>query len=357
MKIFAPLLLALSLAAPAAIPSLAQTAPSTATVTYSPVPRANALYLKARDYLAKSDPRTGGSFANGREAVALYRQAVKADPKFARAYVDRARAYLTLSYSDSGAASDAETTPAVREALRKAVEADPNLPDAHQLTAAVAYNLDFDWAKAEREYRRTLELAPENAAARVSYAGYLGTMGRFDEALDQARQADALAPSANCDFTFGRIYYSMHKYDEAVDYFTKSLARQDNLATRFYLGLAYLAQNRFDKAMPTLEATTLEKNGGAEGGLAYARALQGDKAGALEILDKLFANRDSGIVVAYRVAAVYLALGDRAQAISWLNIAYAHNENWVAQLKVDPVMDPLRSDPGFIDLMHRLKFA
>lgn len=320
-------------------------------------PKANALFDEAQGYLTKSDPRTGGSFANGRQAIKLYSEAVKADPKLARAYVGMARAWLTLSYSNPGGASDAETMPPMRAALRKAIEIAPDLAEAHQLSAAVAYNLDYDWPTAEREYQRVLELAPDNASAHVSYASYLGTVGRFDEALEQAKQADAIAPSAMGDFTFARIYYGMHRYDDAIAWCQKSLAKQPNLATQFYLGLMYVAQNRFDKAMPELVATTAEKNGGALAGLAYAYAMQGENAKALELLDRLYANRESGEIVSYRIAAVYLALNDKPQAMAWLNRSYERHENWMAQLKVDPVMDPLRTDPAFQNLMKKMKFA
>jgi tetratricopeptide (TPR) repeat protein len=340
-----------AIAAIVASPAFAGDGPN---AVYSANPKANALFLEARDYLSKGDPRTGGTFANGRKAIALYQEALKADPKFALAEVDMARAWLRLGYSNPGAASDAETMPPVRAALRRAVEIDPNLPDAHLMIAAVAYNLDYDWATADREYRRGLELQPDNADAHANYAAFLGVMGRFPEALAQATKAEALATSAATDFAFARIYFFMRRYDTAAEYCQKSLAKQDNQGVRFYLGLIYAANEQYDKAIPELQKTTLEHNGGAFAGLAYAYAMTGKHDLAQQMLDKLFADRQSGLVVDYRVAAVYLALGDKDQAMEWLNMSYNRHENWTPLLKVDPAMDPLRSDPRFVQLMQKM---
>ncbi|HEY1962738.1 MAG TPA: tetratricopeptide repeat protein [Rhizomicrobium sp.] len=324
---------------------------------HSPNPKANALFTKGLELYKKSDPRTGGTFENARAAVDLFQQAVKADPKFALAYVDMARAYLNLGYSNPGAASDSEIGPKVHAALGRAVAADPNLAEAHRVTAAVAYNMDFDWQTAGREYKRSLELEPDNATTHLSYADFLGTMGRFPEALAEADKAEMIGHSPMTDFVQARIYYDMHRYDIAIAYCEKSLAQQDNQATRFYLALMYAAQGQYDKAMPQFQRTTEEHNGGALAGLAYAYAMAGEPEKAQELLSKLYANRNEGAIVPYRMAAVYLALGERKQALQWLRLSRESHENWMAQLKVDPVMDPLRSDPAFQGLVREMHFS
>lgn len=326
------------------------------TPVFSQNVEANRLFLAGRQYLERGDPRTGGSFDNARQAIRYFQQAIDKDPSFALAYVDMARAWLRLGYSNPGGADDDEIMPPTRAALAKAVALDPKLPDGHLMLAAVAYNLDFDWATADREYRLGLALQPNNGTAHASYGAYLTVMGRFPEALQQLNEAATLAPSATTDFAFARAYYAMRAYDKAADYCRTSLDKQDNLVVRFYLGLIYAAGGQYARAIPELEATTVEKNGGALAGLAYAYAMAGQKDRAISLLDKLFANHDSGLVVAYRVAAVYLALGDSDKAIEWLGKSYAAHENWLPNLKVDPVMDPLRSDPRFVELMRTLHF-
>jgi tetratricopeptide (TPR) repeat protein len=329
----------------------AQTQPN-----YSQDPTANELFLKAHEYLSQSDPRVGGKLAKAREAIKLYQAAVKNDPHFGLAYVEMARAWLRLGYSNPDGASNDAIMPPAKAALAKAVAVDPKLPDAHLMLAALAFNIDYEWQKADREYKQGIALQPSNADAHANYAAYLSSMGRFPEALAQATQANALAPSAATDFVFGRVYYAMHRYEDAASFCRKSLAIQDNTAVRFYLGLIYAAEKQYDKAIPELQATTLERNGGALAGLAYAYAMAGDHARAQELLNKLYIGQESGLIVPYRVAAVYLALGDNDKAIEWLGKSYTEHDNWMAQLNVDPVMDPLRSDPRFGDLLRKMRF-
>ena len=328
-----------------------------ASGVFSQDPQANELFVKAREYLGKSDPRVGGQLANAREAIKLYEQAVAKDPGFALAYVDMARAWLRLGYSNPDGASTEEIMPPARAALAKSVELDSNLADAHLMLAALAFNIDYEWDKADREYSRGLQLQPDNGDAHANYAAFLSSMGRFSEALAQMKKAGALAPSAATDFAFARIYYAMHRYKAAAAYCQKSLAQQDNMVVRFYLGLIYAAQKQYDKAIPELKATTTEKNGGALAGLAYAYAMAGERQRALELLDTLYASRESGLIVPYRVAAVYVALDDKDQAFNWLGKSYEDHDNWLAQLQVDPVMDPLRSDARFQELLHKMHFS
>ena len=336
-------------------PSLAQKGPSAAV--YSQNPEANALFLKAREYSGKSDPRTGGKLANAREAIKLFEQAVQKDPSFALAYVELSRAWLSLGYSDPDGATNEEILPPARAAALKAVELDPKLPEAHLGLASLSYSVDFAWDRAEREYKLALQLQPDNARINAGYAAYLSSMGKFSEALERAAKADALMPSVTVDLVFARTYYSMRRYAMAEDYCKKALAKQDNVLAHFFLGLIRVAEAQYDKAIPEFETAAAGHNGGAMAGLAYGYAIAGQKDRALEILAKLQAGRDSGMIVDYRVAAVHLALGDKDQAIEWLRKSYDDHENWMNQLKVDPVMDPLRSDPRFQELMRKIHFS
>ena len=335
-------------------PSFAQKGPS---AVYSQNPEANALFLKAREYYGKSDPRTGGKLANAREAIKLFEQAVQKDPSFALAYVELSRTWLSLGYSDPDGATNEEILPPARAAALKAVELDPKLPEAHLGLASLSYSVDFDWDRAEREYKLALQLQPDNARINAGYAAYLSSMGKFSEALERAAKADALMPSVTVDLVFARTYYSMHRYAMAEDYCKKALAKQDNVLAHFFLGLIRVAEAQYDKAIPVFETAAAGHNGGAMAGLAYGYAIAGQKDRALEILAKLQAGRDSGLIVDYRVAAVHLGLGDKDQAIEWLKKSYDDRENWMNQLKVDPVMDPLRSDPRFQELMRKIHFS
>jgi tetratricopeptide (TPR) repeat protein len=326
---------------------------------YSQNAEANELFLKARDYYNKSDPRIpGGKLANAREAIKLYEQAVKKDPKFALAFVELSRAWLQLGYSDLDGLTTKQILPPAKAALFKALALDNNLADAHRALAALYYNIEYDWKKAEREYRLVLRLAPENTNARLGYAAYLSSMGRFDEALIEAKKADGPAPSISTDIALARIYYSMRRYDEAARYCKESLKKRENVLGHFFLGFIYAAQQKYDEAISEFTtAAGFSNNGGAWAGLAYGYAMGGKKDEALKIVDELKTTRSKGLIVPYRLAAVYLAMGDKEQAIEWLRKDYEDRGNWMNQLKVDPVMDPLRSDPRFKKLMRQMRFG
>ena len=319
---------------------------------YSQSKEANELFLKAREYYGKSDPRTGGLLANAREAIKLYERAIKKDSRFAFAYVGLSRAWLRLGYSLPGGMSNRALLPHAKSAALKAVELDKNLLDAHTVLANIYFNIEFDWEKAEREYKESLRLAPNDANVHGSYAGYLASLGRFDEAIAEAKKAEQLSQSAATDFAVSRVYYRMRRYDEAEQYNRRSLKKEDTAIGHFGLGFIYLAQQKHEDAIAEFKRAGVDGNGGALAGLAYANAMAGRTDEARHLLDEVVANREKQ--VGYRIAAVHLALGNKDGAIEWLRKDYERRNNWMTWLKVDPVMDPLRSDPRFKQLMRRM---
>jgi tetratricopeptide (TPR) repeat protein len=353
VKLIAPMGVAQTAPLPASKPE------ASAAIVYSQNHEANELFLKAREFAKKGDPRVpGGALANARTAIKLYEEAVKKDPQFALAHVEISRTWLSLGYSDPDGLSNDQIIPPAKGALLKALALDPNLPEAHLGLAGLYYNLDYDWDKAEAEYTRALMLRPNDAAAHTNYAAYLGSMGRFDEAVAEAKKADELAPSRVTDIVLARIYYYMHRYDDAAEYCQKSLKKEDNVLGHFFLGFIYVAQQKTSEAIAEFKkATIFSKNGGALAGLAYGYAMAGRREDARQIINELKASTAGGLIVPYRLAAVYLALGDKDQAIHWLRKDYEDRGNWMNQLKVDPVMDPLRSDPRFEELMRQMKLV
>jgi tetratricopeptide (TPR) repeat protein len=328
---------------------------ATAAVVYSQNPEANELFLKAREYYNKSNPRTGGALANAREAIKLYEEAVKRDPKFALAYVGLSRAWMRLGYSVPGGMTNKELLPHAKSAALKALKLDQNLLDAHLVLAGIYFNIEFDWEKAEREYRLAVRLAPNDAAVYSGYATYLASMGRFDEAVVEAKKAGDLSQAPAADFALSRIYYRMRRYDEALEYNRRSLNKEESAISHFGLGFVYVAQHKYEGAIAEFKsAVAVDNNSGGLAALAYAYAMHGKRDEALRMLNEITANPVN--VVPYRIAAAYLALGDKDRAIEWLNEDYERRDNWMTWLKVDPVMDPLRSDPRFVKLMRRMKF-
>ena len=324
-------------------------------VAYSQNPEANALFLTAREYYNNRDPRTGGLLANARAAIKLYEQAVQADPQFALAFVELSGAWMTLGFSNPDGMTDKELLPHAKAASLKAVALDQKMSDAHLALAGIYYSIEFDWEEAEREFKLAIQLAPNSADAHGSYAAYLGAMGRFDEALAEANKADELQPSQGIDFVLSRIYYSMHRYDEAAAYIKRSLKEKGNMLGHFLLGFIYVAQQKYDEAIAEFKID-VGNNAGALAALAYAYAMGGKKDEALKMFNDLKANHPGAKIVPYRIAAIYLALGDKDQAIELLMKDYEVQDNWMNQLKVDPVMGPLRSDPRFQVLLRKMKF-
>lgn len=328
------------------------------TVTYSSNPEANKLFLEAREFYNKSDPRlAGGKLANAREAIRLFEMAISKDPKFALAYVEMSRAWMRLSYSDPDGLSNKEVLPHARGALLDALALDNKLIDAHVALAGLYYNFEYNWQKAECEYKFVLKLDPNNINAHLGYAGYLGSMGRFAEAIAEAEKATAQGSSRPSNTVLARIYYSMRRYDEAETYCKRIFKDQDNVIGHFFLGFVYVAKQKNEEAIAEFKkAASFGNNAGALSGLAYGYAMAGDKDEARRILDELQTNHKGAALVPYRLAAVYLALGDKARAIKLLKQDIEVRDNWMNQLKVDPVMDPLRSDPGFQRIMRQMKF-
>jgi tetratricopeptide (TPR) repeat protein len=328
---------------------------ATAPVVYSQNAEANELFLKAREYYNKSNPRTGGTLANAREAIKLYEAAVKRDPKFALAYVGLSRAWMRLGYSVPGGMTNKELLPHAKSAALKARKLDKNLLDAHLVLAGIYFNIEFDWEKAEREYKLAVQLAPNDAAVHSSYATYLASMGRFDEAIVEAKKAGDLSQAPATDFALSRIYYRMRRYDEALEYNRRSLNKEESAISHFGLGFVYVAQQKYEGAIAEFKsAVAVDNNGGGLAALAYVYAMHGKRDEALRMLNEITTNPAK--LVPYRIAAVYLALGDKDRAIEWLKKDYEVRDNWMTWLKVDPVMDPLRSDPRFVKLMRRMKF-
>jgi tetratricopeptide (TPR) repeat protein len=333
-------------------------APGPQPTRYSQDAEANDLFLRGQELLAHGDPRNGGSFGNAREAIRLYQQAIDRDPSLALAQVQIARAWIVQGYSNPDAPSGDEIEAHSRAAVKRALEIDPDLPEAHQLLAQMYYLTDYDWTAAEREYRWVISHDPNNAAAHAGLAAFLATMGRFDEALEQAALADGLRHSAADAFNRARILYSKRNFEAAVEDCRRALSQQENQAFRFFLGLMLVAQGHPQEAIAEFErAASQGNNAGAWLGLAYGYATVGRRDDALRVIETVRATHTEEQVVPYRLAAVHLALGDRAGAIRELEREYETHGSWIVQLKVDPVMDPLRDDPRFQALMRRMNFS
>jgi serine/threonine protein kinase/tetratricopeptide (TPR) repeat protein len=306
-------------------------------------------YLKGRFYWNK---RRGDDL---RTAIEYFNQAIEIDPRYAPAYVGLASGYLALP--DYAGLPAKEVMPKAEAAARKALELDPTLGEAHAVLGAVRQH-EWDWAGAEIEYRRAIELNPSFPSVHHWYSQMLLFSGRSDEAEAEIRLAQELDPLSLIigSLASGKPYYA-RQYDKAIEQFKKTLELDPNFAqAHLALGWAYLQQSQFEKGIAEFEKVRAIAGSSPYGlgglGNAYARA--GRKSGAAQVLDELLRFSGEGYSVSYDIALVYWGLGDKNQALEWLESAYGERSTFLEEITIDPVWDGLRSDPRFVALMKKV---
>jgi TolB-like protein/predicted Zn-dependent protease len=305
-------------------------------------------YLKGR--FARGNTR-----AEREKSVAYFEDAIRKDPTFAPAYVGLAGAYSSLATVFGGSRPD-EQRPKAVSAARMALQLDPNLPEAHAVLAGL-YMEQYQWREAEAEYKRALELKPSDAAAHFGYASWLLCQGRTEEALSWARRARELDPLGISGTDLAWILFQARHYDDAIRELRSMLGvHPDSALTYWFLGFALAANNQADEAITSLQkAYSLSGHSPAVMGVlvrAYAHA--GRRTEALRALDQLKRRQLTGYVPAGAFVNAYLGLGDQEQALVWLERGYQEHSNILKFLKVHPFFDPLRDDPRFKDLVHRV---
>lgn len=301
------------------------------------------LCLAARYYLEK---RTEESHRKG---IGTYTQILDKDPTFAPAWAGLAFAYHLLSVR--GSASPTNACPKAKSAALRALAMDNSLGEAHSVLATILMEYDWDLTGAEQAFRRALELQPSDAGAHQLYGKCLACLGRHSEAIAALRRATDLDPlSAILSTSLGRHGYLLaRRYDEAVQQYQKTLEIDPSfwLVHRF-LGWAYLLQGRIAEAIDEFAtARHLNDDSVTFASLGHAYALSGQLAKAREVLDELTDLAKHGYVSPDCQAIVYLGLGDRDRAFSWLEKVIAERSEWACKFRVDPVLDPLRSDARF----------
>jgi len=311
------------------------------------------LYLKGRFYWNK---RTEGGM---QKSLEYFQQAVERDPNFALAYSGLADAYDLLAAPDaSGAMPANEAMPKAKAAALKALEIDGALAEPHVSLAHVKYYYDRDWAGAEREYKRAIELNPNYPTAHQWYAVFLMSAGRFDEALTEARRARELEPlSLPINMTLGWVLLTARQYDRSIEQLRKTLEMDPNfILTHHRLGLVYEQMGKYDEAIAEFRQVRNLSAGKPLGvaTLAHAYALSGRRAEAQKTLAELQKISEQHYVSPASIAIIYAALGDKDQAFAWLEKADKERDGVLARLRVDSRFDSLRSDPRFSDLAKRV---
>jgi tetratricopeptide (TPR) repeat protein len=216
-------------------------------------------------------------------------------------------------------------------------------------------NYEWDWNRAEQEFRRAIDLDPDYASARYGYSNLLVVLKRFDESIAESDAAKSLDPySPVSDMNHGRALYYARRYDEAAEYFRRMLEQNPDCPQCLHMtALVQLQQGLYGEAIATLEKLHEKKPLHAAAALGYAYAKAGRHDDAIRMLREL--EQSSDPISPHEKALVYIGLGDRDQAFSMLEEAYDDRFAGLIYLTTDPIYDDLRPDPRFAELARRLK--
>ena len=293
------------------------------------------------------------------DRLEYFQQATEIDPNYALAFVGLADSYNMLA--DYGAMAPKEAFPHAMEAARKALGLDDNLAEAHTSLTWALWVYDLDWARAERGFQRAVELNPSHAFSTQLYAHYWRALGHHDEALLLAKRARELDPlSFIINAVLGWHYYLARQPDLAIEQCVRTIEMDPSFArVHSYLGWAYLEKALYSQAIAELEkARDLygeSPSRMAELAHGYAVAKRSDEARRL--LTELEELSEQRYVDAVLIAKVHTGLGEHDVALQWLEKAYADRSPRLVMLKVDPLLDPLRHDLRFDELLKRIGLA
>jgi TolB-like protein/DNA-binding winged helix-turn-helix (wHTH) protein/Tfp pilus assembly protein PilF len=315
-------------------------------------PEVHESYLKGRYYF---NQRTEDSL---NRSIAYFQQAIAKDPSYALAYCGLADAYAVLGFR--GGVPSKEALSQAKAAALKAIELNDALGEPHASLAFIAETHEWDWATAEREYKRALELNPGDARAHHWYAGYLMYVGRFEEGIAEAKRArdlDPLSLPVN-NALAGRLLVA-GRVDDALKQIRETLEMDPHFAPAHQtLGWAYLNKGKHKEAIQEFQQA-LQLSGTDDNDimldLGFAYAAAGNRVEARKILAELKKRHQLGLVPSGSIAILYGALGEPNEAFAWLEKAYRERDPELTYLKVPGRrFEPLRHDARFQELVHRV---
>jgi TolB-like protein/Flp pilus assembly protein TadD len=312
---------------------------------------AHQLYLKGRFFWNK---RTGNDL---KKSIDYFQQAITADPNYALAYAGIADAYVFLPGYNAGTPQDCY--PKAMAAAKKALELDDTLAEAHTTLALAIWYYDFDFSQANREFQRALELNPNYAIAHQQYGNNtLSALGRFEDAIAEGKRAVELDPlSLVINADLGTDYYFSRRYEEAITQLRKTLEMDPGFYYAYVnLGWALEAKGNLDEAISEYQkARALNDDPFVLGLLGHAYASSGNQTEAIKILEQLKQLSRQRYVSAYSFVVVYIGLGNKEEALHWLEQGYQDRAgNDIGWIRVDSLVDPLRGDPRFEAIAEKI---
>jgi TolB-like protein/Tfp pilus assembly protein PilF len=306
-------------------------------------PEAQELYLQGMQALGTGNPGN---------AIGYFQKAIDKDPNYAQAHAALANSYGWMG--EAGWMPYSEAFPKEKAAAIKAIALDEALPEGHVQLAQAAMDLDWDWATEGREFKRALELNPNSAAVRWAYSNYLERMGRLPEAISElqlALQLDPISSRAYHNTAFG--YYFARQYDQALLQMQHASAlRHEPAELTFPLAVIYVEKGMYGEAIQQFQKLGGQPHALGHMGNAYARIRR--VAEAREMISELQKQVQNTGVGRYEIALVYAGLGEKDEAFAWLEKSFVARDKGLTYLKIDPCLDPLRSDSRFQDLVRRV---
>ena len=315
------------------------------TKTYTTNPEAYQLYLKGNFY------RTKYTEEGSLKGIEYYQKALEIDPNYALAYHGIAEAY---DFANDWYLSPKEAMPKAKAAALKALELDETLAETHYLLGKIVFWYEWDWPAAEREWKRANELDPTYPA---NYPVYLAAIGRFDDALIAQESVQRRLPlDLNMNMDSAGILLSAGQADRSIEQTRKALELDPSFWWAHQnLGLAYERKKQYAEAIAALEkASSVDNSPSNLGYLGAVYGIAGKYGDAKRVLEELKEISKRRHVSPYNMAVVYAGLNDKDQAFKWLHHAYVARSFGMTQLKVETVLDNLRSDPRFTDLLKRM---
>jgi TolB-like protein/DNA-binding winged helix-turn-helix (wHTH) protein/Tfp pilus assembly protein PilF len=319
--------------------------------THPLAPEAHEEYLKGRYYFSQ---RTRGALD---KSIEFFQQAIAHDPDYALAYSGLADSYAMLGFRGHIPSKDALTR--AKAAALKAIELDDTLAEPHVSLAFIAETQEWDWATAQREYKRAMQLNPGDARPHNLYAGYLMYTGQFEDGISEARLARDLDPlSLPVNNALAGRLLAAGRYDQALEQVQKTLELDSHFGPAHQtLGWAYLHIGKREESLQEFQKA-LQLSGTDDTDLmldlGFAYAAVGKREEARGILAKLRSLQKRGLAPAASIAILYGALGELNEAFAWLEKAYEERDPQLTYLKVGRRFEPLRKDPRFRELVRRV---
>jgi TolB-like protein/Tfp pilus assembly protein PilF len=315
-------------------------------------PEAYAAYLRGRYHWNRRSGEGCG------KAIRCFQQAIDSDPTYALAYAGLADCLSVLGVCSMVGPEDGFGK--AKGLALQALERDPNLAEGHASLAFAKMWYDFDFASAEKGFKRSIELNPSYVTARTWCGILLSVVGRNQEAYTEVERSIRLDPcSSPVHFCMGIVHWAGHRYDQAIEQFDKAIELEPTNALAYGLQAdTYLRKSLYDSAIKGYQKSIQCSQGAssfiAALGEAYAR--QGNTEAAETTLEQLRSLAKQRYVTPYIVARLNLALGRKDQALDCLQTAYRGRDSFMVFMKVDPLLDELRAETRFEDLLRRMNF-